>query len=48
MDWHDAIPFYSIYQNIYYIFRRLLRMTLNWSMLMITGKTELERIVCKI
>lgn len=45
MDWHDGSPFFNLYQNIYFIFRRLLRLALNFFMLMITGKTELERIV---
>lgn len=45
MDWHDEGPFFNFYQNICFSFRRLLRITLNWFMLMVTGKTELERIV---
>ncbi|KAL3990113.1 ELMO/CED-12 family protein [Acanthocheilonema viteae] len=45
MDWDDESPFFNLYQNICLIFRRLLRITLNWFMLMVTGKTELERIL---
>uniref|UniRef100_A0A0R3RTE8 ELMO domain-containing protein n=1 Tax=Elaeophora elaphi TaxID=1147741 RepID=A0A0R3RTE8_9BILA len=45
MDWHDESPFFNLYQNVCFIFRRLLRLTLNWLMLMVTGKTELERIL---
>ncbi|CAG9533807.1 unnamed protein product [Cercopithifilaria johnstoni] len=45
MDWHIGNLFFNLYQNIYFIFRRLLRITLSWFMLMVTGKTELERIL---
>nr|CRZ22823.1 Bm8802 [Brugia malayi] len=45
MDWQDEGPFFILYQNICFIFRRLLRVTLNWFMQMVTGKTELERIL---
>ncbi|VDN88130.1 unnamed protein product, partial [Brugia pahangi] len=45
MDWQDEGPFFILYQNICFIFRRLLRITLNWFMQMVTGKTELERIL---
>uniref|UniRef100_A0AAF5PML7 ELMO domain-containing protein n=1 Tax=Wuchereria bancrofti TaxID=6293 RepID=A0AAF5PML7_WUCBA len=45
MDWQDEGPIFNLYQNICFIFRRLLRITLNWFMLMVTGKTKLERIL---
>ncbi|OZC08334.1 ELMO/CED-12 family protein [Onchocerca flexuosa] len=45
MDWYDGSPFINLYQYICSIFYRLLRITLNWFMLMVTGKTKLERIL---